>query len=158
MLHAQNFLTFKSEKIIMFQRKFILIVIFSYFIAGISIGFLNVKDEEVFPFFSWSLFSRIPNRGYQYSVQITEYNGQIIKPVLFQKASSIVNKSHSSEPDRIIQNMGKNFDKNTQEFEKMKNLLEGNYLGNTTKYNLVLLTYDPLQKWKTGKQNIRILG
>lgn len=138
---------------------FIIGFIILYFLIGMVTGFL--RGKEIFPFFSWSLFSNIPNKTNEYTIIVDVYNGMIVSPPqLFQEAKEIIRQFDSrniSPPASIIayylmQDFGKAYERGEiQKAEKLRRLFEANYIKAPARYRLVRLIYNPVERWKTGK-------
>jgi hypothetical protein len=145
-------------------KKIILLVLLFYFSAGLSTEiFMNGKEKDFPPFFSWFLFERVPNEKYstKYVVNITQIGGeQFNPPVLYGDAKGIVNEPASPKARDLIRFIGLNLNRgSTNESEKLRKYLERVYLPRSTKYEILLITYNPLTYFKTGKiEKSRKLG
>ncbi len=129
----------------------------TYFFIGILLGAVDYPNEEIFPFFSWSLYSKVPNNVKKYTLRITEYRNQKIEPVLFAQAFGRVINPTSTHAERIIQDMGKSFHNNPARFKIEQKLID-NYLLKTTRYELIMIEYEPLQKYKYGTEKITTIN
>jgi predicted DCC family thiol-disulfide oxidoreductase YuxK len=134
---------------------FIIGFIFLYFMVGTITGFLGVK--EIFPFFSWSLFSRVPNKTTsEYAVIVSTYNGMtVFPPRLFQEAKEIIHESESIIARRLIQDFGKAYQNmEIREADELRKLFEANFIKSPAKYRLIRMIHNPVERWKTGRYEI----
>ena len=138
-------------------KSFIVFLIVFYFISGISTEiFLNNKPKDFPPFFSWFLFSKVPSakETQKFSVLILEANGRkITPPILFDDAKGIVAEPRSPKARELITNLGGTMQKGAPD-DRLKLLLERLYLPPNTKYEIVLVSYNPLVRFKNGEYGI----
>lgn len=139
-------------------RKGLFFLILIYFSVGMA-SFLTAK-KEIFPFFSWSLFSVVPNPSPHYEIIIHQHNGKkLASPKsLYEAPSSIVNRS-SAGAKFVIRDLGKAYlEDNKEEVIRLRTLLEKNFLKGNIKYELVSQVYDPIKRWKNGETQTNSLG
>ena len=129
----------------------------SYFLLGIGSHFL--LRREIFPVFSWFLFSRTPNKTTQFTIVIFEHNGQILEPpVLFNEAPDSIARSGDIDANTVINSLGISYIQNNQEeVSEKRNLIEDVYLKGSVEYGLVKQTYDPILKYKFNQTEQEIL-
>src|SRR3989344_4144271 len=143
-------------------QKFIIVFLAFYFIAGLLTEVVLPGREKDFPmFFSWFLFSDTPDEksSSQYAIRILEFNGKPLNPpVLFNEAYGIVDNPNSPKARALIRKLGSVAMMGTnRESEQLRRLLEQVYLPNSISYELIFITYDPMQRFKNG-EFIKILG
>lgn len=138
-------------------KNFIFFLIIFYFISGLSTEiFLSNRQKDFPPFFSWFLFDRVPNAQEirKFSVLILEVNGKkITPPVLFYDAKGIVAEPDSPKARELIKKLGYALQTGAQDL-RLQKLLEEAYLPENTKYEIVLVGYDPLLRYKSGNYKI----
>jgi hypothetical protein len=145
-------------------QKFIVGFLVFYFVAGLSTEvILPGREKDVPFFFSWFLFSHTPNEKWstQYTVRILEFDGKVIDPpVLFSEAYGIVEKPKSSKPRDLIRRFGSSTATGRDaESERLRRLFEQIYLPAPIRYELVIISYDPVKRYKTGEfESIQKLG
>lgn len=126
-----------------------------YFLFGMLTALLGAK--EIFPFFSWSLFSFIPNENREYAIIVYEYDGIIVSPPqlfqqLFQEAKGIIRQSDSIIAHNLIQDFGNAYEGNEiRKAEKIRKLFNANFIKTPAQYSLIRIIYNPIERWKTGK-------
>jgi hypothetical protein len=133
------------------------VIIAASLIVYVLVGWgrlLRAKDKrEVFPAFHWFLFHSVPLHQTEYTIEVTSAGGRALDPpVNYQLWDGTV------EPDsatlwRLIQiantyrNQGKLDDAN-----EIKSRYETQFfIGREFGYDLYKLSYNPLERWKTGE-------
>ncbi|OGP08945.1 MAG: hypothetical protein A2048_02610 [Deltaproteobacteria bacterium GWA2_45_12] len=108
---------------------------------------------EIFPFFSWSLFSRVPNLKEDYGIKINSIDGQDIGSVWFQDAESHFKKAHVIDAYVTIKKMGLAFENGDGEkLKELQGFFETYYLeGKKVNYTLEKRSFYPLKRFKTGE-------
>jgi hypothetical protein len=66
-------------------------------------------SEEIFPFFKWDLFSRVPNSDQEdYGIRFVEVDGRPVDPpVYFEEADELISTSRSPDAQSTIRNIGR---------------------------------------------------
>ena len=134
------------------RRRLILIVIV-YFFAGAASQKLVPGVDEIFPFFGWSLFSKVPNQGSRYWIVIDRHDGQQVEPpISFLQAPESIATGNRYIARKVIQSLGRALDDGeTEEVERLRRLLERNYLKGRVHYEVLFERYQPLDRWRTGE-------
>lgn len=157
MMHANQ--KIKKEKILNLRRlqKMLSIFVFMYLVVGIA----TVKVGEIFPVFSWSLFSQIPSKNQrQFDIFIHGNNEKSINPpIQFNQAPDFTVKNQKNTAAvNLIQQLGIAYTTNNEEeFIQLQTLFEKNYLMDKVKYELISETYHPIKKLKTGESTVKHL-
>lgn len=149
-------------------RNLMFLVLMSYFLCGIILGlrqqiFVRYKfSGEIYPIFSWFLFSETPNKVQRFSVIISEYDGKKFDPPLpWHKVMELISGTRVSgarfhSAIVLVQRIGDahiNSDKN--KFTELRKQFEGIFLENRpTKYQIIEESYNPLEKWKFGDSKV----
>lgn len=130
----------------------------SYFLIGIGSHFL--LHREVFPIFSWFLFSRTPNQVTRFTIIIFKHNDNILDPpVLFNEAPQSIASSRDINANITINNFGFAYVQNHRErIDEKQKLVEDAYLNGEVEYGLVRETYDPYEKYKFGLVEREVLA
>ena len=113
---------------------------------------LLVPRQEIYPIYSWFLFALTPNAKTRYALRILEYRNQPLNPPLFyDEAGSLVPKPQSVTLVKIAQYWGRAVEQGDRDAEnKNRALFESNFLPGASRYALVRVHYDPVERWKTG--------
>lgn len=108
--------------------------------------------REVFPVFSWFLFTKTPNVRAQFGLLVREAGGREVKPArLYEEADGFVAAPRAIAAQALIQEIGKAWKQgNESEVSRLRRLLEATYLPTPARYDLVWVRYDPIKRWKTG--------
>ncbi len=139
----------------------LLLVLVVYFFAGSASQKLIPGVDEIFPFFGWSLFSKVPVEQSTYSVLLEAQNGKALEPAIpFLKAPDSIVAGNRFIARKVIQKLGRAHEKgDAAEIERLRRLLEKNYLHGRVRYELGFERYDPLTKWRRGENlEARSLG
>lgn len=122
-----------------------------FVMAYVTLGF--PPTYELFPFYSWSMFSEVPNDKVSFLVYVEGVNGEDFKePILFQKAGKYVRGTGDINVQKFIQNFGKAvFEKDSEAVGKLRPLFEKKYLKGRVKYSVVREVMDPLKRWHGEK-------
>jgi hypothetical protein len=138
------------------ERRLVFLVLV-YAVAGVVSQKLVPGVDEIFPFFSWSLFSGVPNRVDDYTILIDEQDGRTLDPpVELLRAPASIAMGNRSIARKVIQNLGSAQESgDTAEAARLARVLESEYLRGRVRYRLVFERYEPLVKWKTGADEER---
>lgn len=124
-----------------------------YFFAGSASQKLIPGVDEIFPFFGWSLFSKVPAEQVTYAVLLREQNGKALEgAVSYLEAPDSIAAGNRFIARKVIQSLGEAQDRgNTEEAARLRKLFEENYLHGRVRYELLFERYDPLHKWRRGE-------
>lgn len=133
-------------------------IFFIFYLLYFVIAFLgtSLSKGEIFPIFSWSLFSHVTPIFHDYEVEISRVDDMIYNPpvnfftlknsfrhagarnISILKAARAYHLAMLREPSRLA---------------VLRSVIEGKYLGGVRRvdYQIVVVAYDPLQRWRTGE-------
>ena len=136
-------------------RGWVALFLAGYFVFGFSA--LLLPRREVFPVSSWSLFALVPGQESRYALRLLEAGGKkLAEPVLYQEAEGLVVDPHSVAVREIVQQFGLAVERGRiQEQLRIRRMLERDHLPSPCRYELVMITYDPLVRWRTGRYEVR---
>jgi hypothetical protein len=139
-------------------RAWVALFLVGYF--GLGIPAILLPHQEVFPCYSWFLFALVPGRESQYAIRLQEVRGQkLAEPVLFQDADGFVGNPHSVTVRELVRQFGVAVEKGrTDEQSRLRQVIEKDYLPIPCRYKLVVMTYEPLTRWRTGRYDVRLLA
>ncbi|MCX6819765.1 MAG: hypothetical protein NT019_00525 [Candidatus Adlerbacteria bacterium] len=136
-----------------------------YFLAGLSTFFLfsSAHDKSFPPFFHWFLFALVPNEHFstQYTVQLTAYRGKTFTPPeLFGEANDIIPEATANRARDGIRHLGKALVAgDTARADVVRAELEAAYFPKDLSWQVVKITYDPIERFKTGTlEKVDVLG
>ena len=118
------------------------------------VGFSRIRTTDWVPFSAWALFVFVPNTPETYSIKIKSTGNKIFNPPVdvFSQESEVRN-ANDITLFYLVNKLGYNLTKSNQE-EVLKNkfLIESNYLKKGMEWVLVRTSYDPIERWQTGKK------
>jgi hypothetical protein len=138
-------------------RTWVAIFLVGYF--GLGIPTIVLPQQEVFPCYSWFLFALVPGQESDYAIRLQEVRGQkLAEPLLFQNADGFVGNPHSVTMRELVRQFGTAVEKGrTNEQLRLREVIEKGYLPIPCRYELVVMTYEPLTRWRTGRYDVRPL-
>ena len=119
---------------------------------GFSLG-VRGKRLDIFPIFSWTLFSKVRETRTDYTIVIHQHNGQVFNPgIPMEKLSPSMIKSKNSMVNTALKNMADAYFKNNQEeLTKYRNIFEKNFLKGQIEYELLQEKYFLLNRYRTAE-------
>jgi len=145
---------YKTHKIILVSI-IVIFVIMAIVLEILSEEYDNRYRDSIFPFFTWSLFKKIPNDFSDYGIIIISIDGEELSGInYYQDLSSRFVNSNSMKAYFTIQKMGKAFRRNQLiGFNELRKLFESYYLKDATtiKYKLIKRSFKPAAETKRYK-------
>ncbi|MEM7802860.1 MAG: hypothetical protein AAF633_26960 [Chloroflexota bacterium] len=133
-------------------QKFIGTFVLIYFLIG-NIAWIG-WGTEIFPFYSWDLFSFVPNQVADYGLLILSVDGQPVdSPLYFEEAEAYLINPNSIEAQRLIQEMGRALEQNRlADLDRFKGQLESLFFGRYDQmtYQIMRRTYFPVKRFNEG--------
>ncbi|TSC63361.1 MAG: hypothetical protein Athens041674_189 [Parcubacteria group bacterium Athens0416_74] len=117
----------------------------------------SVRDgSEIYPFFSWFLFAYIPNPSEDtFTVAFHAVGDEVYDPALtFSESRPLFDKIHQSPTEYIyaIQEFGRSVSTGRTDLaEQYRASFERMFSGQAARYELFLVSYDPVRDWREGK-------
>ncbi|HSF94612.1 MAG TPA: hypothetical protein VLA52_06250 [Thermohalobaculum sp.] len=138
-----------------FRKNAFFLLFLAYSLVA-SMGMSFHERKEVFPVFSWSLFTYVWENAWGYEVDIVRVDDQVFDPPknfyelghIFSfagardpgiiKAASDVVSAREHDPDRL---------------DDLRAVIEDRYLAGPSRvdYNIVFVVFEPLERWHTGR-------
>jgi len=118
--------------------------------ASFAIGGAKTHpSKELFPFFTWSLFSWVPDVRHLYVVEITRLNGETFDPPLeMQEIPQFADRTTLAY--KAIQELGRSGGSDPDK----RATFEARYLkGQAVDYRIVRNSFEPLERWHTGQDS-----
>jgi hypothetical protein len=139
-------------------RGWVALFLTSYFVLGLATA--RLPQQEVFPVYSWFLFPLVPGQQTRYALRLLDVPGQkFAAPLLYQDAEGFVTNPHSVTVDELVQQLGLVVKtRKADEQQRLRRVLEGNYLPSQCHYELVTIVFDPLVRWHTGRYEVRSIA
>lgn len=133
-----------------------------YFFGGLA----TKRIGEVFPVFHWALFASFSEEVTRYEVRVVEQDGQRFDPPLRLQETEEYSQWMAASHDiyhtpKVIRYFGATYEAGREaRAEELRAAFERNFLpGDEVRYQLVKLTYNPLERYRTGAvQEASVLG
>ncbi|MCH9646719.1 MAG: hypothetical protein K0U98_00695 [Deltaproteobacteria bacterium] len=137
-------------------RRRLSLLLLIYFFAGSASQKLIPGVDEIFPFFGWSLFSKVPNVDQRYDLLLEPQGSSGETAISFFHAPGNLVTGNRYIGRKVIQKLGKALDRGEAERAlELRTQLEQAYLLGKPRYHLVFESYHPLEKWRTGENRER---
>ena len=141
-------------------KTIVLVVFVAYAMMAMS---LRGSVQDVYPVFSWMLFSFIPNPNQDYAMEILEAGSMRYDPPLkFSQSKGLFEKiqhsptEYAPRVDRLGQALARN---DVEEAARVREELEVIFGNEAFRYQIFMIYADPVEYWKTGSYRvIRMLG
>lgn len=122
----------------------------------VAVGLLGAltKRREIFPLYSWFLFSLVPTHTVTFDVLVREAGGRTYDPpVSYRRAADSVRNPHSIVTYRAVQDLGRAVETGeADEAARLRRTFEARFKAWPAHYDLVKVASDnPLEHWKTGR-------
>lgn len=144
-----------------FLKRFIAIVVVSYFLIG---NFTWSQYQlEIFPIYSWDLFSYVPNRSIDYALKINAIDDEYLEnPAYFQDMPNEFKQANSITAFHVIQQFGRAIEANdAPAIETLRNQIESDYFANQSQveYEVRKRSFFSAERWRTGtfEENTRLV-
>lgn len=125
-----------------------------YAAAALVIKAARPVDGEIFPLFSWSLFSTVPAQDENYGVRLLAVRGApLATPTFFEEARGLVAEPESIAAFMTVQRLGVALSTdNARDAAAARRLLERHHLRglDDVRYEVVRRRFDTLERWSTG--------
>lgn len=126
--------------------------------VGLLLG-MYFPNQDVYPFSSWSLYHVAPGTRVEFMVLVHPYEAQKFDPpISLEDANARGFLKEYNSPTAYwkgIQRLGAGLERNQQqEVAKERIRLEDNFRSKDVEYEILKISYDPLEYWKTKKFKI----
>lgn len=110
--------------------------------------------REIFPLYSWFLFSLVPTRTVAFDLLVRQAGERLYDPpVSYRQAGEVFRTPHSIITYRALQDLGHAVERGDEEGTiRLRRVLEARFTAWPLRYDLVKVSSDnPLEHWKTGR-------
>lgn len=132
-----------------------LAALLAVYLAVAVLGELRPGADEVFPFASWSLFSRVHNAADDFSLRFTEVTGvPLPEPTWWEQMSATFTEARLHPPRMLLQRWGEAVESGDEAAAaRREDEFVALYLqpSRPLSFTLSRRTYDPLVRWQTGR-------
>ena len=120
-------------------------------------------SRELFPFFTWSLFSRVSDVRTEYSILVLALDDRIFdEPTDMRLISAMPSFNDSrSLGYKALQNLGHALRLEHEGVDEQRRQFENRYFGrHDVDYFVMLHVYNPLRRWHEGEasDDVRVIG
>ena len=135
-------------------KRWLHFLIAGYLVVALILGF-RFYHREVFPVFSWSLFSEIPEHKVDFGILVTAIDGNVLEPPGdLMEMREVYGAGGATRAYHTIQDLGgAAMSRDTGKLDAARRTLESLYMeipGRTVAYRLILRRFDPLERWRGG--------
>jgi len=134
--------------------KKVVLVSLMFYAASAWYAHFFAPNENLYPLFSWNLFSYIPNEVQTYTITILSYSHTVYNPPLAFDKKLFLLTSVNRSPNELIWEIGELGRalkaQDTDAIKRGRTLVETLFRGVPTRYEVYYATYDPLTHWETG--------
>lgn len=136
-----------------FLKRSIILFLIIYAFAGF---FFTRDNKEVYPFFSWDLFSRVPGETFEdfdlliHKIGDKEFN----PPVFFKQTEGLYDKRDTriGNYHPLIINLALSVkDQNLDEIFRNRSILESKFLLHPVEYEVVTVKFNTIERFETGR-------
>ena len=129
----------------------------SVYFATVLVAKVIYHDNEIFPFFNWSLFSESSNERYLVALGFNKINGKALPSTrLYYELSDIFSFARTRDiaVSKTVKRLSRAIVENDEPtIAAMRELLEERYMAEvkSADYSVLEITYDPIKRLRTGK-------
>ena len=141
------------------QRYWMMLAIAAFLyvtVAGVTL--LRARtgaNTEIFPIFSWDLFSVVPNETMDYGLRVLEVDGKPLEPPQFLEQLTIFSQPFRISAHMAIQELGVAHARgDTERARSLAHMLYENHLGGAARrvrFELVERRFDVLTRVRSGR-------
>ena len=125
------------------------------FVVGM-VGYLTPR-KEIFPLASWFLFLLVPHHTNDYDLILRGGDGHPIDPPRpYSQLPGLVATPHSIVTYQLVQQFGEAVARRDDARSRsLRRQIESQFAVPRVQYDLVLNTYQPVERWETGRVRAR---
>ena len=136
-------------------KKIITVMFLVYFVVGIATQHITHGERTVYPFFSWYLFYKVPERiQTDFAVRVQSVQGEYFDPSLpLEDETDLYNsrRYNSTQYYYMIQYFGRSVErKDLEESTLLKKKFDEQFVKLPVTYILVKRHFNPIDLWKYG--------
>lgn len=135
-------------------RAGVLLLLGGYFVIGLLLFVAVPYSNEVYPFFSWTLFRNVPQRtDSTVTVRFISADGKTFDPpILLDDSAGLIDIHKAATNDAKLAALRSAFlSSDTQGTRDARMQFEQTFTARRVTYEIVRLTYDTIEHWRTGK-------
>jgi len=128
-------------------------VVLSTSAAFMILGPTTHPYRELYPFFSWSLFSRVSDERKEYRVTITALDDRTFDPPIDMRRVDVFPDFDDSKSlgYKALQNLGDAISKEADDIDRKREEFADRFFGrHDVDYRISRHDYNPLERWRDG--------
>lgn len=120
-------------------------------------------SRELFPFFTWSLFSKVSDARNEYHIAVLKLDGQALDPPVDMRSIDVFPRFSDSRSlgYKALQNLGGALSKGAEDSEVKRERFAARFFGrHDVDYQINRHSYNPLRRWREGpsSDDVRLIG
>ena len=132
------------------------LLLFLTYILIASAGLKFHERREIFPFFSWSLFTFVTDKPWRYEIEISRIDDTLYDPPAnYYDLSNVFPqaRARSSNVWKAAASLAQATAKELPSLAQVRTTFENRYLSGTgsVDYRVVIVIYDPLERLRSGE-------
>ena len=134
-------------------------VLLSVSAAFIILGPTTHPYRELYPFFTWSLFSKVSEASTEYRITVLVLDGQTFEPPLDMRHIDVFPGFGDSRSlgFKALQNLGRAIRKGASDSDRQRELFGDRFFGrHDVDYRISRHDYNPLDRWRNGPSGDRV--
>jgi hypothetical protein len=131
-----------------------------WLVVYFAVGYSRIRTTDIVPFSAWALFVFVPNQPSVYTLTFHMLDGAPLEPPVSLESGELADP-HSITSSYLINHFGRALESgDTAAARGYQRLIEANILprNRAVGWELVNLSYDPLERWATGKTETRTVA
>lgn len=138
-------------------------VILSTSAAFVIAGPSTHPSKELYPFFTWSLFSKVSDRRNEYHVAVSALDGEVFDPPVDMRNIDVFPSFADSKSlgYKALQNLGDAIRNGDDDASTSREHFAGRFFGDhDVDYRISRHRYNPLKRWREGPSSdeIEVIG
>lgn len=134
-------------------------VILSVSAAFTILGPTTHPSRELYPFFTWSLFSKVNEESSEFRITVLALDGQAFEPPVDMRRIDIFPAFGDSRSlgFKALQNLGRAIGKGARDSDRQRKLFGDRFFGrHDVDYRISRHDYNPLDRWRDGPSGDRV--
>ncbi len=134
-------------------------VILSVSAAFSILGPTTHPSRELYPFFTWSLFSSVHEESTEYRITVLALDGQAFEPPADMRRIDAFPAFGDSRSlgFKALQNLGRAISKGAENSDRQRKLFGDRFFGrHDVDYRISRHDYNPLDRWRDGRSGDRV--
>ena len=130
-----------------------------FLLASLLLGLADAVVPEIFPFSGWALFATVPGETRLYTLDLHGTADRALdRPVPLNEARRLLRRRPDAISVEMLKNWGRAVEENRgPDASAQRRLVEARLLRTGTTYDLVVQSYDVLERFRSGTVETEVL-